>query len=201
MSLLSLDLSVGKADAGNARGETAPEKAGFQCRYCGAAVGHVPPSLVEDAAASCALCGLARHLERARIKEEARLIWLPEMSQAALNAVMRRVHCGLRGLGERMEPEARPVLAAGDGLSLYHLQQALLERSREAEVRLGTTDPGALGDGLVRLSAGAYARRGVLLGGIRLLPAGRLFEGGEDIYPVVVDRWRQIAARPAGGVA
>ena len=28
VSLLSLDLSVGKADAGNARGETAPEAAG-----------------------------------------------------------------------------------------------------------------------------------------------------------------------------
>ena len=202
VSLLSLVLSVGRSGSCVvSRDGNAPAQAGLQCRYCGAAAGHVPFGLVEEAAVACALCGLVRHLERPRINEEARLIWLPEMSQAAVNAVTRRVHSGLRGLGERMEAGAQPSLAAGERPLLYHVQQALLERSREAEVHLGTSDPGELADGLVRLSAGAYARREALLGGIRLLPTGRLFEGGEDIYPAVVDSWRQGDGRPAGGPA
>ena len=42
-----------------------------------------------------------------------------------------------------------------------------------------------------------YARRGALLGGLRLLPRGRLFEDGRDVYPAIVDTWIALAKAPA----
>ena len=195
---LVLSVSMGSASAGSCAGSVA-DQPGLQCSYCGAPAGRAPSSLGDVAAIACSLCGLAQHLERPRINEEARLIWLPEMSQAALNVLVRRLHSGLRGLGERLETEARPSLAVGERPLLYHGQQALLERAREAEVRLGTSDPAELADGLLRLSSAAVARRDALLGGVRMLPMGRLFEGNEDVYPAIVDSWRQTAGRPAGG--
>lgn len=189
MSLLQLVLSVAGPGAAQ-RSETTPIRSSSECRYCGAPVGRVPADLADEIVATCALCGLAQHLGRPRINEEARLVWVPEMSQAALNVVMRRIHTGLRGLGERLETGTQPSLAVGDRTLLYHGQQGLLERTREAEVRLGSSDPRHLADALVRLSAGAFARRDALLGGARLLSMGRLFEGGTDIYPDIVDSWR-----------
>ena len=190
MSLLQLVLSV-RGPVAPPCGETTPFRSSSECRYCGAPIGRILADLADETVAACALCGLAQHLGRPRINEEARLVWVPEMSQAALNVLMRRIHTGLRSLGEPLETGAQPSLAVGDRTLLYHGQQGLLERTREAEVRLGSSDPGHLADALVRLSAGAFARRDALLGGIRLLPTGRLFEGGTDIYPDIVDSWRQ----------
>lgn len=195
---LVLSVSMGSASADSCAGSVA-DQSGSPCSYCSAPAGRVPSSLADVAVAGCALCGLARHLERPRINEEARLIWLPEMSQAALNVIVRRIHSGLRRLGERLETEARPSLAVGERPLLYHGQQALLDRAREAKVRLGTSDPAELADALLRLSGAAFARCDALLGGVRMLPMGRLFEGSEDVYPAIVDSWRQTAGRPAGG--
>ena len=203
MPLLPLVLSIGRSGCGErARSETADTQTGLQCRYCGAPAGHVPNDFVEEAAPACVLCGLVLNLARPRITDEARLIWLPEMSQAALSAVMRRLHTGLRRSGEPLEASARPSLAVGERPLLYHAQQGLLERSREAEVRFGSSDPRELADALVRMSRAAYARRGALLGGLRLLSLGRLFAGPDDIYPAVVDSWRKDGMPPqVGGTA
>ena len=195
---LVLSVSMGSASADSCAGSVV-DQPGLQCSYCGAPAGRAPSSLGDVAAIACSLCGLAQHLERPRINEEARLIWLPETSQAALNVLVRRLHSGLRGLGERLETEARPSLAVGERPLLYHGQQALLQRAREAEVRLGTSDPAELAGGLLRLSSAAFARRDALLGGVRMLPMGRLFERSEDVYPAIVDSWRQTAGHPAGG--
>ena len=195
---LILSVSMASASADSCAG-TMADQPGLQCNYCGAPAGRAPSSLGDVAAIACSLCRLAQHLERPRINEEARLIWLPEMSQAALNVLMRRIHSGLRGLGERLETDVRPSLAVGERTLLYHGQQALLVRAREAEVRLGTSDPAELADALLRLSSAAVARRDALLGGVRILPMGRLFEGSEDIYPAIVDSWRQTAGHPPGG--
>lgn len=199
MSLLPLTLSVGERRCAVMLPiEQAPTRPAASCRYCGAPAGYAPTALAEGPATTCALCGIARHLERPRISDEARLVWLPEMSQAALNVLMRRIHCGVRSLGERLETGAMPSLAVGDRTLLYHTQRACLDRTREAELRLGTSDPADLADALMRLSAGAFARRDALLGGLRLLSMGRLFDGGEDIYPLIVDSWRQPVSCPPG---
>jgi hypothetical protein len=157
---------------------------------------------MDVATPACVLCGLVLNLARPRIADEARLIWLPEISQAALSVMMRRLHTGLRGLGEALEASARPSLAMGERPLLYYAQQGLLERSREAEVRFGSSDPRALANALVRMSRAACARRGALLGGLRLLSLGRLFAGAKDIYPDIVDGWRNgHTPRPMGGTA
>ena len=44
-------------------------------------------------------CSLVRHLERETIAEEPVLIWLPDLSQAALNAVANGVHRRLAAEG------------------------------------------------------------------------------------------------------
>ena len=180
-----------------------PTTAGASCRYCGCAIGKAPEGLQGAAAPCCVLCGLPQNLVRPRIDEEACLIWAPEMSQAALNVLIRRVHVALRAHGERVETEAKPARTAGLIPTLYHIEQALLGRRQEAETRLGTTAPSALADALLRLHPEAYAERDRLLSGTRVLSLGRVFGGTADIYPEIIDSWsanaRSAGASPATG--
>ena len=65
------------------------------CPFCGVRLAEGrEPFLCPDGSAdfSCAPCHLVRHLERDTIAEEAVLIWLPEMTQAALNALAHGAH-------------------------------------------------------------------------------------------------------------
>ena len=65
------------------------------CPFCGVRFAEgQEPFLCPDGSAdfSCAPCHLVRHLERDTIAEEAVLIWLPEMTQAALNALAHGAH-------------------------------------------------------------------------------------------------------------
>ncbi len=189
------------ANDGNGAVDDACEPGGA-CAYCAGPVG-MGGKTVGDGAIACALCQLVVCLDRPRIDEEALLIWLPEMSQAALNALMRLVHLRLASLGEDLRIDAVPELGTGDRPALYQAGQALLARSIAATGRLGTARPSELADTLLRLPEKAYARRGTLLGGVRLLPSGRFFEGGGDILPEIVESWREpsVAAATAGARA
>src|SRR6202035_1631456 len=72
------------------------------CPFCGfrLAEGREPFFCVDGAEeSSCVPCSLVRHLERETIAEEAVLIWLPDLSQAALNAVANVVHRRLAAEG------------------------------------------------------------------------------------------------------
>ena len=170
------------------------------CRYCGCNIGKAPGGLEGAQAPACVLCGLAQNLVRPRIDEEACLVWVPEMSQAALNVMIRRCHVALRAHGERVETEAKPARASGIVPTLYHIEQALLGRRGEAETRLGTTSPSALADALLRLRPESYVEREELLSGTRLLSLGRFFGGTTDIYPEIVDSWSP-GVRNAGASA
>jgi len=149
--------------------------------------------------AACALCFLCHHLERPRIDEEATLVWLPEMSQPALNVTMREIHFQLRALGEDLYDAGRLRLDTPERLRLYYARSALGARGTAAETRLGTDKPSELGGALCRLSPAAYANRAKLLNGVRLLPLGRFYAGNKDVYPEIVDSWREISKPP--GVA
>ncbi len=146
--------------------------------------------------AACPLCTLARHLERPRIDEEAARVWLPEMSQAAVNTTMREIHMQLRALGEGLHAEHRLRLDLPERRILHHARAALAARSAAAAACLGTTAPSELGGALFRVSSASYARRAALLGGLRLLPLGLFYEGGTDVYPAIVDTWLALA-KPA----
>lgn len=193
VALIPLVLSVSRHDR-----TSKSHSAGMLCQFCGETVGQVPDALVSEAPC-CVLCGLVQHLERPRIDEEAQLVWLPELSQPALNALMRRVHMSLRRHGEGLETGAQPTAAVGDLPTLYQAGQALLGRRAEAATRLGTSEPSDLADALLRLSPAGFKRRDTLLGGVRLLPMGKVFGAAGDVYPQIVDSWRRAEAESAPG--
>jgi intracellular multiplication protein IcmJ len=169
--------------------------ANVACAFCGEAAGPwvgqgYRHSGSQHAAPACALCNLPQHLERPRIDDEATLVWLPEISQPALNATLRGIHVALQALGEDVHADAvfrtrSPALS-----NLYYARAILADRRGAAEARVGTASPRELGLALLELSPGAYERRGELLEGLRLLPSGRFFEEDKDVYPEIVDFWR-----------
>jgi hypothetical protein len=164
--------------------------AAVTCSFCG-----LQPGMHGDGA-SCAACRLVRHLERPRIDEEAILIWLPEMSQAALICLVREMHARLRSAGEGFDGEIGPLIASAGRNALHDARWALSSRAAVASELLETSRPSELAGALVRISRPSYERRHRLLGGIRVLPVGRFFVGAEDVYPAVVDSWRR-QAEPA----
>ena len=174
------------------------------CAFCGVAAGRwagrgcLPPGY-RIVAPACPLCSLPQHLERPRIDDEAALVWLPEISQAALNATLREVHVRLQALGEDVHAEA--VFRKRDTAlaNLYYARAILAERRDAAEARVGTALPHELGLALLELSPAAYSRRAELLEGLRLLPLGRFFEDDEDVYPEIVGFWRELANTTASG--
>ena len=164
------------------------------CPFCGVRLAEgQEPFLCPDGSAdfSCAPCHLVRHLERDTIAEEAVLIWLPEMTQAALNALAHGAHKRLwraraRSAGRRVR-SLSPLMQVPNGA--LEAIRALEARSVEAETRLGASSPRVLGAALMRMKPKAYEDRARLLGGLRLWPRGRFFVDGEDIYPqLIADR-------------
>ncbi|WOJ91779.1 hypothetical protein RZS28_18800 (plasmid) [Methylocapsa polymorpha] len=152
-------------------------------------------------AVACVLCHLAQHLERLTIEEEALLIWLPEMTQGALNACMRGVHQTLAAHGEAPhlsrgpKSDHRSVLAAASAYGAFRA------RAAAAVERLGSTSPAVLGEALLRLSAEDYGRRDKLLAGVRLLPLGRFYRNGEDIYPDLIKQLNEARQTEPGETA
>jgi hypothetical protein len=72
----------------------------------------------------------------------------------------------------------------------------LSERIQPAIDRVGTSSAHELGFALLELSPAAYARRAALLGGLRLMPLGRFFDGDRDVYPEIVDSWMKPSDKP-----
>jgi intracellular multiplication protein IcmJ len=140
---------------------------------------------------ACALCALPQHLERPRIDDEAALVWLPEMSQQAINAMMRELHCQMRELGEDLQAERIFRGRSAPLRPLHYARTVLAERIQPAIDRVGVSSARELGLALLELSPAAYARRAALLGGLRLMPLGRFFDGDTDVYPEIVDSWRK----------
>jgi len=135
---------------------------------------------------ACVLCYLVQHLERDTIDDEALLIWLPEMTQGALNALARGVHLRLGADGDPINWDRRPPSHNAAARSAFSAFMALRDRAAEAESRLGTSSPTELCAALSRAPPDVYAKRDVLLDGLRLLPLGRFFRGGRDIYPALL---------------
>ena len=118
------------------------------------------------------------------------LIWLPEMTQAALNALAYAAHKRLlrEGALHRAANAFAVIREYGPDRALEAIR-ALEARSAEAEARLGTASPRVLGAALMRMKPRVYQDRARLLGGLRLWPRGRFFVDGEDIYPqLIADR-------------
>lgn len=178
----------------------------ISCRFCGLdAAGWQEPFHRDgnhadlapgNAVPACPLCHLCQHLDRPRIREEATLIWLPETSQAAVNALVRGIHLVLHAHGEPAHVErGRPLHDTPPLRAAWAAYQALLERARLADERLGTVSPLDLACALMGLSPHAREHGVQLLHGLRLLPLGRLYQEDCDIYPQVLDTWAWAATR------
>jgi hypothetical protein len=179
------------------------------CQFCGQPTAgwqepfHLNDDHADDSAAniasSCPLCHLPQHLNRPDIDREAVLIWLPEMAQGAVNVLARQIHltCKANGLTPVYEDLARRSSAVIGTSAAYHAYRTLFERTAAADLRLGTTSPRHLGAALRELPPPDYERRSALLGGIRLLPIGRLFHHGRDIYPDMLRDWAPPSRPPA----
>jgi intracellular multiplication protein IcmJ len=133
-------------------------------------------------AGACAFCHLAQHLERPDIDSEAILIWLPELTQAALNRVAWQIYRTLASHGVAFD-----AVHAGGGLKTpaaraAALRGALIERADAAAKELGTSSPSELGEVLLKLAPERFESRPQSLGGIRLLPLGRIFIDGRDVF-------------------
>jgi hypothetical protein len=133
----------------------------------------------------CALCHLAQNLERSEIDREAVLIWAPEFTQGALNALVHRIHriAAAHGKPVFWSPDPPPANSPEDLFAASSAYAALVERSVIAKQRLGTSSPRDLAEALSFVSPSSYARRHELLGGARLLSLGRFFVDGRDVYP------------------
>ena len=137
--------------------------------------------------ACCAPCHLVRHLERETIAEEAALVWMPELTQAAVIAFAHAAHARLFEAGA-LHWAANPFAARrhDDFGGALDCVRAFEARSAEAEARLGTASPRVLAAALLSAKPAVYQDRARLLGGLRLWPRGRFFVDGEDVYPELV---------------
>ena len=160
------------------------------CPFCGVRLAEGrEPFLCADGfeESSCVPCSLVRHLERETIADEAVLVWLPDLSQAALNALANVVH-------RRLAAEGALYLAASPfAVTWSETQNPTLEairaiemRRAEAETRFGTSSPRVLGEALMRARPNLYADRARRLGGLRLWSRGKFFVDGEDVYPRLI---------------
>jgi intracellular multiplication protein IcmJ len=160
------------------------------CPFCGIRLAEGQESFVcADGAkdVSCAPCHLVRHLDRHTIAEEAVLIWLPEMTQPALNKLASAAHRRLADAGAlcgAADPVPGPHQDIAGGA--IDALRAIEKRRTEAEARLGTCSPRLLAAALFRAEPKFYEDRARLLGGLRLLCRARFFVNGEDIYPRIV---------------
>lgn len=175
------------------------------CRFCGHCtigwqdVFHLDGDhdnwTIDNLVTACTLCHAAQHLGRVTVGQELTLIWLPDVSQAALNCIVRRIHLTLQAHGEpahMAEPprsEGRRVHAA------IRAYQGLAAEAATLEGRIHTSNPRDLGAALLDLAGADCERLRAAMGGIRLLHRGRYFHQGRDIYPEILSAWSGGAQR------
>lgn len=152
------------------------------CRFCGDSqpVGPAPVESSEGTAAACLHCRALHRLGRPTAAQEGMLIWAPEISQAALNWIVRAVHRAFRAHGESPCLDSRPRTDTPRLRAAWRTYQAWAALAPAAERAVGTTSPHLLGAALLD------ARRPAPTG-LRLLHRGRHFVAGRDAYPDLLD--------------
>lgn len=200
--LLSAHPSAWTAVAGHPQGQERTNET-THCRFCGLVAaerfepfhcnGDHDDDTAENIVPACPLCHLVQHPDRPRIEDEATLIWMPEMSQAVLNRLVRGIHLTLHATDESLDMGRAPRGRSPGPIAAFRAYRSLHKRAAPALDRLGTNSFALLGVALLHMTAAQYAQRGDLLAGLRLLPLGRLFVDQTDIYPDILTAW---AARP-----
>lgn len=179
--LLPLTFHVDPATWG---ADDAPQVAAGPCRFCDDAA-PVAPRLAaseEGPVTACLHCRALHHLGRDTVAQEGLLIWAPQVSQAALNWMIRAIHRVFLAHGETPALGERPQ---GDTARLrvaYRIYEAWEAQSAGAMEAVNTTSPRELGAALLALPS----HRRAAPAGLRLLHRGRHFVGGQDVYPLLL---------------
>lgn len=153
------------------------------CRYCGIRAtswqeihrldGNTANDAPSNLVTACHLCRACFDIGQAGVTNSAVLVWLPWISQARLNNLLRAIWVA-EAAGEKQSEGARALF------------QSLREAQRGAIASLGTSDPLVLANAMLSLPDEAYSRRGDKLADIRLLNIGRhVAEGGNRMREVV----------------
>lgn len=200
--ILAADRLRWRQDPPEVEGEVANkvfERDGHTCRFCDFhAPGHQEVMRLDSGPAStsldpfvtaCPLCHECQYLGRDTVEQSFAVIWLPDVSQAVLNHLVRAVHIVLHAFGEPAHMGERPVTDTPPVRSAFNAYRALATRMDAALRRIGTTSPRELGAALLSLPPALAPRRRELAGGVRLLSRGRLFRDGRDVYPDLLEAW------------
>ena len=146
---------------------------------------------VQDGVTACALCQASWRLSCDTAAQEMALIWLPGVSQAALNCLVRAIHLTFHRSGEAAHLASKPSHDTHELRAAYRAYVALAQQTEPLQSRIGIASPQELAAALMELAPEDYERRGSLLGGIRLLHRGRRFDDGRDVYPEILESWSQ----------
>jgi hypothetical protein len=107
------------------------------------------------------------------------------MSQAALIATVRRLHVICHQHGALPTMDRVPFSRADILRQSWGVQAALLQRAAMAQKRIGSVGLNGLVAALEEVSS-IPSVRASLLGGLRLLPLGRFYRDGIDVYPAAL---------------
>lgn len=193
MSFLPLTLGVGGAGTKGGGGQkpsskTDPDKIlqrdDYTCRFCGfrsSRYQRVVPS-AEGHVTACGFCEQVMSLERAAMMGGGHLIWLPELSQAELNHIVRAAYVAREADGEMAKAATRTL-------------DALTARRGEAKKRLGSDDPLVLATVMYEnLNQKERQAAQSKLDGVRFLPLDRHMVRGKNGefngFPQMIDFWR-----------
>jgi intracellular multiplication protein IcmJ len=171
-------------------------KDSFTCRYCGFSSKQFQKAIPKDWAVSdprdgemvtaCIFCEQCFSLEGVGPMGSGTLIWLPEISQAHLNHIMRAIYAA------RAQIDVAPETIKDCADRAFDV---LFNRRGEAKRRIGTDDPMVLAAALLE-NAGdkSYKDRAAKLEGVRLMPLDKRMvpnaQGAEtDQFPAIITYW------------
>lgn len=200
--------------------DKALQRDGYRCRFCGfysrtdMEVSHLDSDHgnndISNLAASCFFCHSLDHIGHSGSLKESVLIWLPEISQAQLNHIVRtcvvaRFTCCDQPItasakpGQKVSPiaEGPSILAAADAV-----MAALSDRAGEAERLVGTSSAKEMGNILQDMAIqrpDLYDQRGERLYGIRLFNLGVKMANGKNVISDHVKQW--ISPQDSGAYA
>lgn len=176
--------------------QAALEKDAYTCRYCGFTARQYQKAIPKDWSVNdprdgelvtvCIFCEQCFTLESVASMGSGALVWLPEISQSALNHITRAVYVA-RAAGKDAPENIR--------LSADRAFEILFNRRGEAKRRLGTDDPAMLAAALLEnLDDATYRERGKKLDGLRLMALDKRVvqaaSGPEvDQFPRIVSYW------------
>ena len=194
MSFLPLTLGVGRASDAGGGGVKPPSKSevekilkrdDFTCRFCGFRAVQYQRIIAtpEGPVTGCSFCEQVVGLERAGLMGGGILIWLPEITQAELNHILRAIYVAHTFEGSETAESATRAL------------DALTSRRAEVKKRLGSDDPFLLATVLQEnMNKAEYAAAHTKLEGVRLLvPDKHMVQGRHgdfNGFPQIVQFWR-----------